>query len=163
VAAVLADLNNRFYNPKGNAAWLRYGSLEALLQYAESEIGRADKMSGEAWRTLSVARVRRYQNRLDNLIPETNGEGRTLWYELASQRFGATFPQTGATGAVSVQVALAIETGKVPAELETGRGATPWADWIVKSGGAPENIATALRLLTLDWEREMAARENERR
>jgi hypothetical protein len=46
VAAVLADLNNPLYRPRGGAAWARYGALEGLLRYAESELARADRASG---------------------------------------------------------------------------------------------------------------------
>jgi hypothetical protein len=156
VAAVLVDLNNRFYRPRGDATWLRYGALEGLLQYAESELGRADKMSGQAWRILSVARVRRYQQRLNDLIPESDAARRAIWYDLASRRFGIAFPADGPAGDASVRAALALELGTAPMELAAQRGNTPWADLILDKKGVPENIATAMRLLTLDLERETA-------
>jgi Zn-dependent protease with chaperone function len=156
VATVLVDLNNRFYRPRGDATWLRYGALEGLLQYAESELGRADKRSGQAWRILSVARVRQYQLRLNDLVPEADASRRAQWYALASRRFGIAFPTDGPTGDATVRAALALEAGVAPTALAVQRGNTPWADLILDKGGVPENVATAIRLLTLDLERETA-------
>jgi Zn-dependent protease with chaperone function len=156
VATVLVDLNNRFYRPRGDATWLRYGALEGLLQYAESELARADKMSGQGWRILSVARVRRYQLRLNDLVPEADASRRAQWYDLASRRLGVTFPNDGPTGDATVRAALALEVGAAPAELAGQRGNTPWANFILDKKGVPENVATVMRLLTLDLERETA-------
>jgi hypothetical protein len=58
-----------------------------------------------------------------------------------------------------VQTALAVELRQSPEAVAAGRGDTPWADWIVRRDGIPENIATAMRLLTLEMERETAARD----
>ena len=44
--AILADLNNPFYHPKGAAAWARYGVLEGLALYADSELVKARQSSG---------------------------------------------------------------------------------------------------------------------
>ena len=155
VATVLVDLNDRFFQPKTSAAqWGRYALLEGLVQYAETELGRADKQSGRAWRLLSLARVRRYQNRLTELVPENDPARRALWFDLAQRRFGAAFPDRGRAGDATVRAALAVELGQSAGEVETGRGTTPWADWTLKRKGTPENIATAIRLLTLDLERE---------
>ena len=157
VATVLLDLNNRFYQPRGAASYLRYGADAGLLAYANSELARADRASGVAWRMLSVARVRRYQLRLNVLIPQTDAAKRTLWFDLAQRRFGATFPNNGPTGEVTVRGALATELGVSALSLEDDRADTTWADWVLKKKGSPENVATAMRLLTLDLERETAA------
>lgn len=156
--AVLADLNNRFYHPRGNAAWVRYGTLEGLLRYAESELGRASKASGQAWRLVSLARVRRYEARLDELVPVEDVERRTQWADLLTRRLGGVRAgdPTRTTGAATVSAALAVELGKTNAEVSFGRGDAPWANWVVEKNGIPENIATVLRLLTLDLEREVA-------
>jgi hypothetical protein len=158
VAVVLTDLNNRFYRPKGEAAWTRYATLEGLLRYAESELSRADTMSGQGWRFLSLARIRRYQERLTELIPENDPARRAVWADLTQRRFGIAFPTDGPTGAATVRAALALELGAEPMELERKRGAMPWADFALNNKGIPENIATAIRLLTLDLERETASR-----
>jgi Zn-dependent protease with chaperone function len=154
VAVVLTDLNNRFYQPKGEAAWARYGSLEGLLRYAESELSRADKMSGQAWRFMAMARIRRYQERLTELIPENDTARRARWSDLARRRLGVTFPMDGPTGSATVRAALALELGVEPLELDARRGSMTWADFALKNKGIPENIATVIRLLTLDLERE---------
>jgi hypothetical protein len=161
VAAVLADLNNPLYRPRGGAAWARYGALEGLLRYAESELARADRASGQAWRLLSLARVRRYEARLSELAPAADPERRTLWADLLRRRLGRS-ADAGAddpAGAATVQTALAVELRQSPEAVAAGRGDTPWADWIVRRDGIPENIATAMRLLTLEMERETAARD----
>lgn len=159
--AVLADLNNPLYHPRGSAAWVRYGTLEGLLRYAESELGRADKASGQAWRLLSLARIRRYQARLGELAPEGDANRRALWSDLAARRLGSSgvMDARGPAGEVTALVALAVETNKSAAAVAAGRGDTPWADWILEKNGIPENIATAMRLLTLDLERETAAQD----
>ena len=61
------------------------------------------------------------------------------------------------TGALTVQAALGRQTGKTAVEMEAGRAGSSWADWIQFQKGIPENIATVMRLLTLDLERETAA------
>ena len=109
---VLVDLNNRFYRPKGAAAWTRYAALEGMIRYAESELARADKESGQAWRILSLARIRRYELRLNALAPADDTVRRALWYDLARRRLGRDFNPDGPTGAATVRAALAIETGK---------------------------------------------------
>ena len=158
VALVLADLNNRFYRPKGAAKYIRFALWEGLLRYAESELARADRQTGEAWRILSLARVREYQARLNELAPENDPTRRGLWYELASRRFGMMIPPSGPTGDATIRAALALEIGASPMELESQRGSTLWTDYILEKKGVPENIATAMRLLTLDMERETAVK-----
>jgi hypothetical protein len=161
VAAVLVDLNNHYLRPRGNSEpWLRYAALEGSLRYAESELSRADAASGQAWRLLSLAQVRRYQARLDEIVPAKDAGRRALWRRLLTDRFGMTVePEDTAvdSGAVTVRAALGKQTGKANAELEQGRAGASWADWILVHKGTPENIATAMRLLTLDLERELAA------
>ncbi len=159
-ALVLTDLNNRFYNPKGAAGWTRYVTLEASLRYAESELSRADKESGQAWRLLSLARIRRYELRLNELAPENNPARRALWADLARRRLGRAFDVSGPTGGATVRAALAIETRKSESEIEAGRGTRTWADWVSEKNGVPENIATILRLLVLDLERETQTSPN---
>ncbi len=156
---VLLDLNNRFLQTSNTLAWVRYIALELVLRYAESELSRSDRMSGEAWRTLSLARIRRYEQRLNELAPENDPARRALWYDLAQRRFGAAFPTNGPAGAATVRAALAVEKGASASEIEKGRGETSWAEWVLKKRGIPENVATAMRLLTLDLEREIAARQ----
>lgn len=155
---VLVDLNNRFLRTNNTIAWTRYLALELILRYAESELARSDKMSGEAWRLLSLARIRRYEQRLNDLAPQNDPARRALWYDLAQRRFGAAFPTDGPAGPATVRAALAVETGGSATTLEQGRGTTSWAEWVVRKKGIPENVATAIRLLTLDLEREVAAR-----
>jgi hypothetical protein len=158
--AVLADLNNRFLTTTQTESWVRYGLLEGTLRYAESELGRADKKAGQAWRLLSMARVRRYEARLTELVPQDDPEVRALWFDLAQRRFGAAFPNAGPTGSATVRAALAVELSESAGAIEEGfadSGRT-WADWVLEKKGIPENVATALRLLTLDIERETAAR-----
>ncbi len=154
VAFVLLDLNNRFLRTNSTLAWVRYLMLELTLRYAESELSRADRMSGEAWRILSLARIRRYQLRLNDLVGD-DGERRARWYDLAQQRFGAAFPTNGPAGEATVRAALAVEKGASVSEIEKGRNETPWAEWVLQKRGIPENVATAIRLLTLDLEREL--------
>jgi hypothetical protein len=161
VAAVLLDLNNHYLRPRGNSEpWLRFAALESSLRYAESELARADKASGQAWRLLSLAQVRRYEARLTQLVPRENTEKRALWSRLMKDRFGITgeLPNGEAeTGAMTVEAALGKQTGRAYTELEQGRATSSWTDWIQFKKGIPENIATAMRLLTLDLEREIAA------
>jgi len=158
--AGLIDLNNRFLRTGGLLGWLRYLALEATLRYAESELARADKRSGEAWRLLSMAQMRRYEARLNTLIPEDAPDRRALWFDLAQRRFGAAFPTAGPAGTASVRGALAVQLAASVSDLSAGKPAgTLWADWVLEKRGTPENIVTALRLLTLDLEREIAFRE----
>ncbi len=164
VAAVLIDLNNHYVRPRGNSEpWLRYAALEGSLRYAETELARADKASGQAWRLLSLAQVRRYQARLTEIVPVGDPVRRALWRRLLSDRFGITREltdnesETAETGMVTVEAALGKQTGRTNAEMEQGRADSSWADWIQFQKGIPENIATAMRLLTLDLEREIAA------
>ena len=154
VTTVLADLNNRFLRTNNEAAWLRYSAMEALLRYAESELSRADARSGQAWRLLSLARIRRYQHQLNTMIPESDTAKRALWSDLAARRFGTWFPTTGPTGDASVRAALSIELGEAAFTVEKGRDTTSYADWVLEKKGVPENIATALRLLVFDLERQ---------
>ena len=156
---VLLDLNNRFYRPKGAAAWTRYAALEGMLRYAESELARADKESGRAWRIMSLARMRRYELEINTLAPQDNAMRRALWYDLARRRLGRDFDQTGNAGGATIRAAISVETGQSEADINANRGASPWADWVVEKRGVPENIATVLRLLVLDMRREIAARE----
>jgi hypothetical protein len=157
--AVLADLNNPFHRPGGRGAWVRYGTLEGLLRYAESELARADRASGQAWRLLSLARIRRYEARLTELVSEGGAATRARWSDLASRRFGAPVAGDDPAGAATVRTALAVQLRTSPERVEEGRGDTPWADWVLKKNGIPENIATVMRLLTLDLERETAAQD----
>lgn len=167
-ATVLADLNNRLYHPKSSGlVWARYGALEGLLRYAEAELGRADRASAEAWQTLSVARVRRYQARIAQLAPTSDPARRALWADLAARRLFGDPARAGSlqtsglpAGAATVQAALSIELNKPLELVAAGQGETPWADWIVQSRGSPANIATVLRLLSLDLERETAFRDD---
>jgi predicted Zn-dependent protease len=159
VATVIAELNNRFLRTNNDVAWLRYGALEGALRYAESELARADKASGEAWRLMSLARIRRYEAKINALVPEDNEARRALWYDLATRRFGTGFPPDGPAGSASVRAALAVQLSKPAEEIEAGRGDITWAEWTLRKKGTPENIATAVRLLALDLERETAAED----
>jgi len=162
VIVALVDLNNHYLRPRGNSEpWLRYSALEGTLRYAESELSRADKYSGQAWRLLAVAQIRNYQARLTDLVPDSDEARRALWRRQAERRFGGTVGEvTGLpTGDATVRAALAVELAKTPAESESGRGATAWADWALQQKGTPENIATAMRILSLDLEREIAAED----
>ncbi|MDX1934190.1 MAG: M48 family metalloprotease [Capsulimonadales bacterium] len=154
VTTVLADLNNRFLRLDNEQTWLRYAALEGLLRYAESELSRADRAAGIGWRQVSLARIRRYQHWLNENLPEDRPERRELWTRLTIRRFGAWFPNAGPAGDATVRAALAIEKRKSASEAEEGRGETLWADWVLQQKGIPENIATALRLLILDLQRE---------
>jgi hypothetical protein len=101
---VLADLNNPLYHPKGNAAWLRYGTLEGLVQVAESELRRADRASDEAWQLMCLARLRRYEARISELAPQSDSARRAIWANLTARRLtgGAPFPTSGlASGAAT--------------------------------------------------------------
>ncbi len=153
---VLADLNNRFYRPKGFVRYARFAVWEGLIRFAESELARVDKQTGQAWRLLATARIRRYQTALTLLVPQDDIQKRALWYELASRRFGIWFPVSGPTGEATVRAALALEINKSASELTATRGDTLWADYVLTQKGIPENIATALRMLTLDVERELS-------
>jgi hypothetical protein len=161
----MVDLNNHYLRPRGNSEpWLRYAALEGSLRFAESELSRADKASGQAWRLLSLAQIRRYQARLTDLVPVGNARRRALWHRFLLDRFSLTGTGEAAdkdnkaeTGALTVQAALGKQTGRSSAEMEQGRQGSSWADWILFQKGTPENIATAMRLLTLDLEREIAA------
>lgn len=160
----LTDLHlGRFYKLNSSAQWTRIAAIEGVIRYAESELSRADKASGVAWRYLALARIRRYQRRLDRLVPENQDEARTLWQELLERRLGQGTLGTGPTGAASVRAALAAQRQLPENRLERARGGQPWAEWVAQSGGIPENVATVLRLLTLDLERELAARAYVRR
>ena len=161
VDVVLAELNDRFWRPDGALGWVRFAVLEATLRYAESELARADRWSGQAWRLLSLARIRRYQLRLTELAPENDAPRRALWADLAQRRFGVAFPTRGLTGNATVRAAFAVETGQSASKIEAERGDVTWADWTLKKG-TPENVATAMRLLTLDMEREVVALERRR-
>ncbi len=158
-ALVLADLNNRLWRLNRNQQWLRYAALEGMLRLAEGELARADRASGTGWRRLALARIRAYERRLDQLAPESDPVRRELWSDLLRRRLGRPFDTRGASGAATVRAALAIELGREETELEAARDPTAaWADTVLAQEGIPENIATVLRLLTLDLEREMAAR-----
>lgn len=161
-AAVLTDLNNPLYHPKGGLAWARYGALEGLLRYAETELGRADHASGSAWRALAFARIRRYEAHISHLAPEGDPARRALFADLAARRIlgdasGAAFPGSAdlPAGGAAIQAALSVELNQPLELVAAGRGDTPWADWVRASkNSVPENIATVLRLLSLDLERE---------
>ncbi len=157
--AVLADLNNPLYHLRGATAWVRYGTLEGLLRYAESELARADDASARAWRLLAMARIRRYEALLNMLAPEDDAARRARWADLLARRLGGRFPTTGPAGAATVQAALSVQLTRPIELVGAGREDTPWADWALRSGGIPENIATAMRLLALDMERETAAED----
>lgn len=159
IATVLTDLNNRFWKLNDTQSWLRYGTLEGLLRYAESELSRADKMSGMAWRQLSLARIRRYQEQLTDLIPEDNVQRRAIWYDLTQRRLGRAFDGSGPAGPATIRAALAVEFQTSTSVVERRRGDITWADWVMKLRGVPENVATATRLLAIEIEREIAAVE----
>jgi hypothetical protein len=160
VAAVLADLNNRFLKTNNDVAWMRYSALEGSLRYAESELYRADKSSGEAWRLMSLARIRRYEQAINELAPEDNPARRALWFDLAQRRLGIQFPDRGPAGSATIQAALTVELASSSEKAGAGRTNTDtWADWVLLKKGIPENIATTIRLLALDLERETAAED----
>ncbi|MBB6053237.1 M48 family metalloprotease [Armatimonas rosea] len=151
----LADLQlGRFYHLSSGAQWTRIGAIEGLVRYAESELSRADKAAGIAWRFLSLARIRRYQRRLTALVPQDNTEARGVWQELAARRLGRPPDAAQSTGEASLRTALLVQLGKEIPRL----GPALSVEGVAQSGGIPENIATVLRLLTLDVERELAAR-----
>ena len=160
-AAVLFDLNNRFWKTDREAAWIRYGAMEATLQYAESEIGRADRESGAAWRLLSLAKIRRYEATLDGLIPESDVTERTVWRDLLARQLGTPVIETGATGMATIRAMVGVSTGKNAARIYATKEPADYdADWVLHTPGVqPENVATALRLLVLTLERELAARK----
>lgn len=160
-AAVLFDLNNRFVRMDNATTWVRYAALEGALRYAESELDRADERSGKAWRVLSLARIRRYETRLNELAPEGDGEKRTVWKNLLRRRLGSEFPTEGVTGMATTRAVVAISLSASAMETYAKRGPSDFvADWVLKTKGvSPENVATVLRLTTLELEREFAARE----
>jgi hypothetical protein len=167
-AAVLTDLNNPLYHPKGGLAWARYGALEGLLRYAETELARADRASGQAWRVLAFARIRRYEARVSQLVPGSDPARRALFSDLAGRRIlgnggGTVFPGSGdlPTGGAAIQAALSVQQNRPLELVAAGRGETLWADWVrADPNSVPENIATVLRLLTLDLERETFLRDD---
>lgn len=156
-AGVLLELNDPFIRLKGRDAWLRYGALEATLEYAESELSRADDRSGRAWRQLSLARIRRDEARLSELAPASDPARRELAERLLRSRLGLldSSAETGEPfGAVAARLALAVETEKSLAELDAARATHgSWAETSRKLG-VPENVATFLRSLSFDLERE---------
>lgn len=160
-AAVLFDLNNRFVRADNATTWVRYAALEGALRYAESELDRADKFSGQAWRVLSVARIRRYETRLNELVPESDNAKRAIWNDLLQRRLGSAFPTAGPTGMATARAIVAVSLGASATETYASRGANDFvADWVFKTNNiSPENVATVLRLTTLELERELAARE----
>jgi hypothetical protein len=140
---VLIDLNQRFFRLKGNDAWLHLGAVEGLLRYAESELARADKDSREAGRFLAKARIRSYEQRL-------TGRPLPRWREQVKWRFGIVVPEAESeTGRGSVVAALAAQKGIAFTEAQRQMGTLESADGIMEARGYPENIATALRLLSL--------------
>ncbi|MBC7805385.1 MAG: M48 family metalloprotease [Akkermansiaceae bacterium] len=160
-AAVLFDLNNRFFRADNATTWVRYAALEGALRYAESELDRADERSGKAWRVLSVARIRRYENRLNEMVSEDDPAKRAVWNDLLRRRIGAAFPTQGSTGMATTRAIVAVSLGASAMETYGNRGTNDFvADWVLKTEGiSPENVATVLRLATLEMEREIAARE----
>ncbi|MBC8134616.1 MAG: M48 family metalloprotease [Fibrella sp.] len=160
-AAVLFDLNNRFVRADNTTTWIRYAALEGALRYAESELDRADTRSGKAWRTLSLARIRRYENRLNELVPESDLARRSVWNDLLERRLGSAFPTQGATGMASTRAIVAVSLGASAMDTYNNRGRSDFvADWVLKTEGvSPENVATVLRLTALELEREIVARE----
>ncbi len=158
-AAVLFDLNNRFVRTDNTTTWIRYAALEGALRYAESELDRADERSGKAWRVISVARIRRYENRLNELVPESDVAKRVLWNDLLGRRIGAAFPTRGETGMATTRALVAVSLGASAMETYAKRAPNDFvADWVVKTEGvSPENVATVLRLTTLELEREIDA------
>ncbi|WP_309716296.1 M48 family metalloprotease [Armatimonas sp.] len=160
----LSDLHlGRFYKLDSGAQWTRIAAIEGLIRYAESELSRADKAAGIGWRYLALARIRRYQCRLDRLVPEDDKTSRSLWQQLIEARLGQAVTGEGSTGEASVRAALATQRQVSETMVAKGRGSLLWADWVAQNQGIPENIATILRLLTLDMERELAARAYLRR
>jgi len=157
----LSDLHlGRFYKLDSGAQWTRIAAIEGLIRYAESELSRADKAAGIGWRYLALARIRRYQRRLDLLVPESDLACRALWQELLEARLGQAVTGEGPTGAASIRAALATQRQVSEIMVAAERGSPLWADRVAQNQGIPENIATVLRLLTLDIERELAARSS---
>ena len=157
--AALSDLHlGRFYKLSSGAQWTRIAAIEGLIRYGESELSRADRASGTAWRYLALARIRRYQHRLGLLAPQNDAQARTLWQTLLEARLGQAVSGEGATGDASIRAALAVQRQTTEANVEARRNGQLWAQWVAQTDGIPENIATVLRLLTLDLERELAAR-----
>ena len=156
---VLTDLHlGRFYKLSSGAQWTRIAAIEGLIRYGESELSRADRASGTAWRYLALARIRRYQHRLGLLAPQNDVQARTLWQTLLETRLGQVVSGEGTAGDASIRAALAVQRQTTEANVEARRNGQLWAQWVAQSDGIPENIATVLRLLTLDLERELAAR-----
>lgn len=155
----LADLQlGRFYRlGSSGAQWTRLAVVEGLVRYAESELSRADRAAALAWRYLALARIRRYQRRLDLLCPVGPGASmeRTLWRDLMTRRIGLPPETERSAGEESLLALLQVQRGK-PIAPPIGRVS---ADWVAQNGGIPENMATVLRLVTLDLERELAARK----
>ncbi len=160
----LTDLHlGRFYKLGSGAQWTRIIAIEGLIRYAESELSRADRASGVAWRYLSLARIRRYQRRLNQLVPESDAGARTLWQNLLEARLGQSVTGEGPTGDASIRAALAVQRETSEAKVEERRNGQLWAMWVAQSDGIPENIATVLRQVTLELERELAAGATSRR
>lgn len=148
----LSDLNiGRFYNLSGSAQWTRIGAIEGLILYAERELVRADKASSDAWRSLSKARLRRYKAAINRLVPEGATAPLQTWQTLLERRLGQPVTPRYPVGEATVRALLSVQLQKPNVDLEVAR-----------NGGIPENVATVLRLFTLELERELAALANRR-
>ena len=159
-AAVLFDLNNQFVRLDNAGTWARYAALEATLRYAESELDRADDRSARANRVLSLARIRRYENRLNELVPQNDAAKRAVWNDLLTRRLAQPFPDTGDTGTATVRAMVGVSLGASPMAVWAKREPRDTlAEWVLHTENvSPENVATALRLTMLELEREIVAR-----
>lgn len=158
VGLVLADLNTRLIRTRrDDQKWVRAAAIEGLLRLAEAELGKAEASADRGWESLSMARIRAYMAALDRLAPEGDASRRRLWSGLATRRFGRAPEGSGLAGAATVRAALAAQRDQSETDAEQGRGSVDWADW-VRQRGEVGAVATQLRLLTLDLERETIER-----
>ncbi|MGC4047937.1 MAG: hypothetical protein QM758_29435 [Armatimonas sp.] len=156
VLGVLGDLNLRLWRLNSREQWVRFGALEGLLRYAESELSRVDERSGQAWRLLTRARLRLYTSQLNELTPQGDTNRQKLLAARVQARLGITLPEDQGwedPGLAMLRLALAVQLDKNPAEIDILRGDAAWGETMEKHG-IPENIATVLRQLVFDLERE---------
>lgn len=156
VLGVLADLNLRLWRLNSREQWIRFGALEGLLRYAESELSRVDERSGQAWRLLTRARLRLYTLRVNELTPAGDRGRQDLLQARVRARLGQALPDfsnTNDSGLAVLRLALAVQLEKRPAEINALRGEAAWGETLEKHG-LPENIAIVLRQLVFDLERE---------
>jgi hypothetical protein len=156
---VLADLNLRLGRLDRRQQWLRYGALEGVVRYAESELERVEERSGQAQRLLSLARLRRYRDRLTRLAPAGSRLGREIFADRLAARVGVgVLLADEPAGPASLRRALARQLNRPEVDL----AGPPGSDWIasIEKEGVPENVALVLRLLILELERELRSRHN---